>query len=251
MNSIEKSARESSGEFMYNLIWEKARKGNQKWLWLVVFGITVFQSVWVSLTFAGIFHFAFSKGYFPFWFIWLSMFAVNTLVDLFFFRENLFRSLSQFIAVAGDMNRVYQASEKVLARIFSKTLFLVSGVIAVAYACVLYGAYFWQLKVLSTTDLDVLGNALAHAKRWKWARRIYEEIGRRYMARLQNDVDTLQVSVSFGMACKWMLLDPTLTHSDRAFKKAMIFQVMIDYPQLPDEVTMRFREGLYGISVVG
>lgn len=250
MNS-EKSARESSGEFMYNLTW-KARKSNQKWLWVVVFLTTVFQSIWVSLAFAGIAYVGYFKEVFPFWFVWLIIFIGNFVIDTFSFRENLFRSLSQFIAIAGDMNRVYGASKNTFTKIFAKILFLLSGSIAVAHACVLYGAYVWQLKVLSSTDLDVLGNALAHAKMWKWARRIYLEVGDRYAARLQNDVDELQVAVSFGMACKWMLLDPTLDKSGKAFKKAMIFEVIIEHKeQLSDEIMMRFNEGLYGTSVVG
>lgn len=248
MASIKKNAQDEHGGFMYNLIWE-ARKSDQKWLWIVVFLVTVFQSLWVSLAFAGAAYVVSFKEVFPFWFVWLIIFTGNFVIDIFSCRENIFRSLSQFISIAGDMNRIYGVSKNTFTRIFSKTLFLVSGVIAVAHAFVLYGAYVWQLKALSSTELDVLGNALAHAKCWKQARRIYEEVSMRYAARFQNDVDTLQVSVSFGMACKWMLGDPILSENGRLNKKIMILQIMIDYPSLPIEVTMRYREVLGGIPV--
>ena len=248
MDAIQKSARESSGGFMYNLIWE-ARKSDQKWLWIVVFLATALQSLWVSLAFAGIAYVGYFKEFFPFWFVWMILFSGNFLIDLFFCKENLFRALSQFISIAGDMNRFREKSTSVIAKFFAKSLFLLSGSIAVAHALVLYSAYVWQWKALSSTDLDVLGNALSHAKFWKQARRVYDEVSTRYMARFQNDVDTLQVSVSFGMACKWMLSDPALTSSGRLNKKIMILQIMIDYPSLPIEVTMRYREVLGGMPV--
>ena len=251
MDSVEKSARKSHGNFMYNLIW-KARMGDQKWLWFVVFIVSCAQLLATPLILGAISHSILKYGEEFFFERSLSISLLQSLLFICLIFpliessvkvSDAFKRVSQFISIAGDMNRIAKGGAGIFVKFLAKIGFLLSGVIALYCALSIWVVYRKKLKALSVTELDVLGNALSNGKKfWKQAGLVYAEISHRYAERFKSDVYARQIAISYGLASKWMYFDPGNDQADRIFYKKNIRQVIKDYPDLPEEVLIRYRE---------
>lgn len=251
IDKIEKAARESHG-LMYDITW-RARETNQKWLWGVVLAISLVQFIglptlvgvmsWLIISFieknAYSDTVSLSGAMVVGWFVFMSPY-VHALLDV----KSAFRNTSQFISVAGDMNRVANSSANLFTKLISKMIFVFSGAIAVYCALGIWAVYKRKLKSLLDTELDVLGNALANGKFfWGHALAIYHLMSARYNNSLQKTIPDMQVAVSFAFACKWMLGDPSQSPDLRQWRKETIARILKDYEgSLPPQVTMRLCE---------
>lgn len=252
MDSIEKGARERQGNFVYNLIW-KARKGDQKWLWgvvafiatlkLVLLPMIVMTLTWYVVSLNENISFG-SKVFIGFWPAVLVSGILSPVLHVIFSTKMAFANTSNFIAIAGDMNRIATSTDNALVKLIAKVSYLAAGFVALYCAISIWLVRRNNLKSLSVTELDVLGNALSKGKRWSAARGIFSEMSTHFAGRFQEGEDAMQIAVSFALACKWMLGDPAAEAGTKNIRKSMIRQIMADYPDLPEEVTMRLFEAV-------
>lgn len=245
MDTIEKNARVSVGDRMYNLIW-KTRKGTNKLGWLLVFIEACAKLIALPIAFA-----------FPIFYIfnsWLNAWEVIAMLIIFsplilaeLEIRMAFESMSSFIAVAGDMNRLTRdPSRSVFVKLMAKISYLVSGALALYLACAIWRTKSDSLSECTVAELDVLGNALAHVKLfWPQANLIWLQLESFYLVRdIINKDEKVQTSVSFALACKWALLEPDIRQERRKYLLSMISKTLKEFPELPEEVTMRLREAL-------
>lgn len=245
MDKVEQVARSSVGNWMYNIIWN-ARKGTNKWGWAFVFFANFFQLVWFPCALALVLHFTTSTktglGGIVAVFMVLSP-IIYSAID----RSKAFSLTSNFIAVAGDMNRLFNnPSSGPLTKYIAKFGYLVSGVIALYLAFAIWKINRDRLSELELTQLDVLGNALAHGKYfWLEAKMVWFQMEMHYSRRDSiNTNNRMQTSVSFALACKWALLEPKIREERKEWLLSVISNTLQEFPDLPEEVTMRLREAL-------
>lgn len=248
MNHIESGARERHGDFLYNLTW-RARKSDQKWLWAVV-ALVVF----VKLTMRQVFIFG-GGGILTGLVLGFEMhpsFSAGAIIGLvlapvfeaIFFKKEAFGHTSNFIAVAGDMRRV-SSKAKGLGKLIAKLGYLSAGAIALYCAICIYVVNRNRLRVFLVSELDVLGNALSKGGFWGAATKIHTILGLRNAdcSLLTRSSATMQVAVSYALACKWMLARPGMDQHEKRYLTTVMESVMKQY-NLPEEVTMRLKEGL-------
>lgn len=251
MDTIKSSAKDSHGVYMYDLIWN-ARKNNQTLSWVLVLFITIFQLILASLVAGGIGYFLASiedslqyksNMLFAVELVFFTSVVFSPVLVAFFEKESAFRNTSQFISVAGGMSRIMKNSTSSFARIFAKFWLCVSGVLAVYSAFSIWIFYQDKLEKLSPSELDVLGNALSHSGVfWEQSRYIFDNLFERESISSKDPLEARQISISFGMACKWMLSSPYLVKEEKKNLQENIRDIMEHYPDLPEEVTVRFNE---------
>lgn len=249
---MNQSVRSSVGKWMYDLIWN-TRKGDNKWGWLVVFFINFIQLIWIPCVLASILYYLFPPKFdFEVVMVWQILFA--PLIVTVLSTNMAFSRTSNFIAVAGDMNRLYcDPASNLLTKVLAKLLYLISGVLAIYLAYMIWWVNRDRLKELGLSQLDVLGNAFAHGKFfWLEAKFIFYDLQHVYGSRNNSKLTEEQkkeISVFFAYACKWMSLEPGTSKEHRKYLFSVRYDTLKEYPDLPIEVTMRIREDLPLINI--
>lgn len=251
MDTIGKDSCGRRGGLIYSLTWS-TRKTDKKWLWVIVLLVSLFQLIAPTVLLAGIAYLLVEKTGLVFsgqavvisfpWFL-VVVASCSPFVVTVFNPKASFRNTDQLISTAGDMNHIVKHSDNLFVKMLAKTIFVFSGVFAIYYALVIWFLYKNKLRALSVAELNLLGNALSGGKIfWGQARHVFHALSGRYACRYLEKGGAKQVAVSFAMGCKWILLDPEIHKDRKMFLIDSIRQVMKDYPDLPEEVTTRFRE---------
>lgn len=248
MDSTQSTARAAHGDFLYRQTW-LARTTDQKWRWAIVGGITLgnlaLTAVLFLMVMIGLLFFA-DIVYHDGFMIWSSglptiLFSSITLLVWMYVEathgSRFIGAASTMYSIAADMVRTKSNTR------IARFAYLVSGALAVGFAYVSWLLRDKREKKLTSTELDVLGSIFSRAKFWKQAKSVYYEIDMLYLSRFLNGQDHKQLSVSYALACKWMLDDPEATGQARAYRRTAIEAVLYDYEgSLPSEVMIRLYE---------
>ncbi len=246
MEQIEEDARKRHGDSLYDLTWRARNEQNlskKNLLWtLLALQVSMFYVVVVIIWYVGYLvnnQIIGISGW-----VWLiSATATAAFIEGYLSPKRSISNASSFYSIAADMKRTGQQG------VFPRLLFLFSGIMSVLLAMLVMTFASRRLHLFSSTDLDVLGSILSKAGRWNMAKNIYQEIQLKYAGRLDKNSDTqYQLSVSFGLACKWMMSSPAFDGNKQRISdtlyKSMIMDVVREYPEMSPEVAMRFREAL-------
>lgn len=248
MDSIQSGARAAHGNFLYRQTW-LARTTDQKWRWAIVGGVTLGNFVLTAVLFQmvtiGLLFFA-DIVYHDGFMIWSSGLPVILFLAVSFLVWGYFEATlsSRFIGAASTMYSIAAdiVRTKSNTRI-ARFAYLASGALAVGFAYVSWVLRDKREMKLTSTELDVLGSIFSKAKFWKQANSVYQDIEMLYVSRFLSGQDHKQLSVSYALACKWMLDDPDATGQARAYRRTAIEAVLYDYEgSLPSEVMIRLYE---------
>jgi hypothetical protein len=253
MNSIESDARKRHGDFLYDLTWA-ARKSDRKWLWGVVAIIALFKLVFIPMAVMAATWYVVSISeelvfgstvLIGFWPAVLVSGFLSPVLHALLSKKLAFANTSNFIAIAGDMNRIANSAKILGVKIIAKISYLAAGVLALYCALAIYVFNRNRLHTLSVTELDVLGNALSKGGFWRAAEKIHTILGLRHAdySLQERSSEAMQVAVSYALACKWMLGKPGMDQPKKTYLKTVMLSVMYMY-DLPEEVTMRLKEAL-------
>lgn len=247
MNSIEKTARDRHGDLQYDLTWKARNEQNlskKNWLWtlLALRVLLVSYGIVALIWYCGYLitdHLVGVDGWV--WLIFATPMAI--LIEGFFYQKRSISKASSFYSIAADMKRTNQRGR------FPKLLFYFSGGMSLLLAMFVVAFSSHRLHKLSSTDLDVLGSIFSKAGCWNMAKEIYKIIQQQYVARVGKSPDVqMQLSISFGLACKWMIGKPAPSDEKQKNRdvlyRSMMMDVVREYPKMPPEVAMRFREAL-------
>lgn len=248
MDSTQSTARAAHGDFLYRQTW-LARTTDQKWRWAIVGGAALGNLALTAILFLmimiGLLFFA-DIMYHDGFMIWSSGLPVTLLSSIALLVWVYVEATqgSRFIGAASTMYSI--AADIVRTKSNTRIAhfaYLASGALAVGFACVSWVLRDKREKKLTSTELDVLGSIFSRAKFWKQAKGVYHDIEMLYVSRFLGGQDHKQLSVSYALACKWMLDDPSATGSARAHRRTSIEVVLYDYEgSLPSEVIIRLYE---------
>jgi uncharacterized MnhB-related membrane protein len=252
MDKIESGARERHGDFLYEMTW-KARKGGNKWLWAIVAIVAFWKLIWKSVATAVVAYAVvssitgsfFHQGMrFSLWVAIAEAIIGAPVFEAFFWKRRAFAHTSNFIAIAGDMQRVSAKSRNLLGRLIAKLSYLTAGAIALYCALAIYWFHRKCLHTLSVAELDVLGTALSKGGFWNAAQKIFNVL------RAHFDSESLlfgekarQAAISYAFACKWLMRKPGMPKEVKDYLKALI-QYVMEKHEIPPEVSMRLKEAL-------
>lgn len=242
MYSIETAARNKHGDRLYELTWRARNEtdlSKKNWLWaLLALRVSMYYIVFFFLSYVvyKIFqHPASPTAFYIYTFLVVLAFV---LIEGFLVPQKSIESASSFYAIAADMKRTGQRG------FFPRLLYFFSGSMSVLLAMLVMSMSFGKVKRFTSTELDVLGSILSKAGRWNMAKKIYDQLSKLYADRFTKGTETAyQLSISFGLACKWML-DSPYYKGNRKILKFMMLEIVREYPDMPAEVSMRFREVL-------
>jgi hypothetical protein len=251
-DSIEGNARKRHG-FLYDLTWE-ASSTAKKWLWAVVaifeIGKMALSGAFFSLILTAVSHgllkLTFGNGYQQYFLEWYSLtlsFLVGLLVWLcaeLVFGSRFVGVASSFYAIASDMVRM--KSNKPFVRL----AYLASGGIAVMLALLSWWMRTFRITPFISTELDVLGSIFSKVNLWKQSREIYKKVGDLYFGHHgKSEEERMQLAVSYALATKWMLKDPTLTKVASCTYRTAIMDIVLEYEgDLGPEILARLQEAL-------